>query len=201
MHIKFSQDIESLLNRLSEHPLTIGEIMGETAEHGFSLSIGLLVLPFLFPMPPGLSTPLGLACFFLAIQMTLGLHSPWLPKKVTRFVFPSAFSLYLLQNLKRVTAWLEKIVRPRMLKIAKNPYIWRVNGFCIAWMAFFLMLPIPLTNSIPAIGILFLAVATLESDGLLMCVGYASTVLNTLFFGFLGYAFWLAPNLLPNIFK
>jgi hypothetical protein len=51
------------------------------------------------------------------------------------------------------------------------------------------------------VGILLLAVATIEADGLLMCISYIATFLITLLFGFIGYALWLAPNLLPAIFK
>lgn len=201
MHLKFSQDIESLLKRLAKEPLTLGEILAETYERGFSLSIGLLVLPFLFPMPPGLSSVLGLGCFVLAIQMVMGRRVPWLPKKVAKFKFPRNFSLQLLQNIKRVTRWLEKIVRPRSLKIAESSYVWRTNGLCIAWLAILLMLPIPFTNPLPATGILLLAVATLEADGLLMLFGYCLTLINTFVFTFIGYALWQAPNLLPNFFR
>ena len=188
MHLKFSENIESLLERLAKQPLTLGQILAETSERGFSLSIGLLVLPFLFPMPSGLSSVLGLGCLILALQMGMGRRSPWLPKKIARFKFPRNFSLVLLKNVKRVTGWLEKVVRPRWQKIAKSSYVWRSNGICIAWLAILLMLPIPFTNPLPATGILLLAVATLEADGLLMFFGYGLTVVNTLFFGFIGYA-------------
>jgi hypothetical protein len=201
MHLKFSQDIESLLKQLAKQPLTLGQILAETSERGFSLSISLLALPFLFPMPPGLSSVLGLSCFVLASQMGMGRRSPWLPKKVTKFKFPRSFSLQLLQNVRRVTRRLEKIVRPRWLAVADNSYVWRANGICIAWLAILLMLPIPFTNPLPATGILLLAVATLEADGLLMCFGYGLTLINTLFFAFVGYALWQAPNLLPNFFR
>lgn len=201
MHLKFSQDIESLLKNVANKPLTIEQIFAETSERGFSLTIGLFVLPFLFPMPPGLSTPLGLGCLFLSLQMGLGRRTPWLPKKIAKFKFPRGFTVGLLKNLKRVTNFLEKIVRPRWLEIAENRSVWRINGFCIAWMAILLMLPIPFTNPVPAIGILILAIATLEADGLLMCVGYGLTFVNTLFFGFIAYALYQAPSLLPNIFR
>jgi hypothetical protein len=79
MHLRFSQDIKSLLERLANQPLTLGDILAETSERGFSLVIVLLVLPFLFPMPPGLTGPLGSACLILAVQMALGKRSPWLP--------------------------------------------------------------------------------------------------------------------------
>ncbi len=200
MHLKFSQDIELLLKRLAKQPLTLGQILAETSERGFSLSVGLLALPFLFPMPPGLSSVLGLGCLILAIQMGMGRRSPWLPETIAKFKFPRSFSLQLLQNVKRVTKWLEKIVRPRWLAVAENAYVWRGNGICIAWLAILLMLPVPFTNPLPATGILLLAVATLEADGLLICLGYGLTAINTLFFAFIGYVLWQAPNLLPSFF-
>jgi hypothetical protein len=198
MHLKFSQELESLLKRLAKQPLTLGQILAETSERGFSLSVGLLVLPFLFPMPPGLSSILGSGCFLLAVQMAMGRRSPWLPKKVAQFQFPRRFSQQLLHHLKRFTRWVERIVRPRWGRIAENFYVWRSNGVCIAWLAILLMLPIPFTNPLPAAAILLLAVATLEGDGLLICVGYGLTVVVTLFFAFIGYALWQAPDLLPN---
>jgi hypothetical protein len=200
-HLKFSQDIKTLLQRLAEQPLTLGDILAETSERGFSLVITLLVLPFLFPMPPGLTGPFGGACLLLSVQMVLGRRSPWLPKKIAKYEFPRAFAEIILQNLRRVTGVLEKITRPRWEKIAQNAWTWRLNGLCISWLAVLLISPVPLTNPFPTIGILLLAVATIESDGLLMCISYVLTGLITLLFGFIGYALWLAPGLLPAMFK
>jgi hypothetical protein len=201
MSLKFSQEIKFLLEKLAIHPVAIAEILQATAETGFSLIIGLLVLPFLFPMPPGVSTILGSTCLLLSIQMALGRKVPWLPRKIARFKFPRSFSRQLLSNVAWILARLEKIVRPRWKKYANNAYTWRVNGICIAWLSVLLMLPIPFTNPVPAIAILLLAVATSEADGLLMFVGYIFTAINTVFFGFIGYALWQAPHLLPNIFR
>ncbi|MEB3178942.1 MAG: exopolysaccharide biosynthesis protein [Nostocaceae cyanobacterium] len=197
MHLRFSQDIKSLLQKLAEHPLSLEDILAETSERGFSLVIVLLVLPFLFPIPPGLTGPFGGACLLLSAQMALGRRSPWLPQKIARYKFPQWFAVQLLKNLRRVTKILEKITRPRLLRIAESHYIWRFNGLCISWLALLLISPVPFTNPIPTVGILLLAVATLESDGLLMCVSYVITLLITLLFGFIGYAIWLAPSLLP----
>lgn len=79
-------------------------------------------------MPPGLSSILGSGCFFLAIQMGMGRRSSWLPKRIAKFRFPRTLSLQLLQNIERVTKILEKIVRPRWLRIAESPYVWQSNG-------------------------------------------------------------------------
>lgn len=201
MPLKFSQDIKHLLIKLADKPLTISAILQETSERGFSLIIGLLVLPFLFPMPPGLSGVMGVGCLVLGIQMALGRKSPWLPKRIARFKFSSNLSQQLLKNIGRLTVCLEKIVRPRWQSVANHAYTWRSNGFCIAWLSVLLMSPIPFTNPLPAIAILILTVATLEADGLLMCIGYLLTLVNTIFFGFIVYALWQAPSLLPNFIK
>ncbi|ELS00143.1 exopolysaccharide biosynthesis protein [Gloeocapsa sp. PCC 73106] len=203
MHLRFSQDIKLLLQHLAEKPLTLGDVIAETSERGFSLVIALLILPFLVPTPPGLSTPLGLACLIMSVQMAVGRRTPWLPRKIASFKFPHWFAQTLLRNLQRVTKILEKISRPRFQKFAENELTWRINGLCLTWLAILLMSPYPpATNPIPAVGILLLAVANIESDGVLMWIGYLITVLNTLFFGFAFYilytgATYLLPNLIP----
>jgi hypothetical protein len=201
MHLKFSHDIEALLKLLAEKPLTLADILAETSERGFSLIMGLLVLPFLFPVPPGLAGPFSAACLLLAVQMAVGRRSPWLPRRIARLRFPNRFALELLKNLRRVNHVLEKIAKPRLQKVAGSTHAWRLNGACIAWLSILLFLPIPFTNPIPTIGILLLVVATLEADGLLMCVGYVLTVLITLAVAFIAY-FLISqtPELFQNIF-
>jgi hypothetical protein len=201
MNLRFSQDLETLLNRLIEKPLTLGDILAETSERGFGLVIVLMALPFLLPMPPGFAGPLGFGCLVLSAQMALGRRSPWLPKRIARFQFPNWLALKLLNVLRRVTGVLEKIARPRMRQLAESHQIWRLNGVCIAWLAFLLMLPIPFTNPIPTAGILLLAVATLEADGLLMCVAYGLTIAITLAVAGIGYMVWQSPTFFQNLFR
>jgi hypothetical protein len=61
------------------------------------------------------------------------------------------------------------------------------------------MLPVPLTNPLPAGIMVLLTVAMLEADGLLMSISYVLTFLLSLLFGFIGYALWQAPELLHNL--
>jgi hypothetical protein len=199
MNLKFSQDLETLLKELTERPLSLKEILQQTSERSFCLIIFLLSLPFLFPMPPGLTTILGSGSMILSLQMSIGRKSPWLPRKVAEFKFPRKFVLQLLNNLKKVTRILEKITRPRWINLAENVYIGRINGLCLAWLTFLLMLPVPLTNPLPAGIMVLLTVAMLEADGLLMSISYVLTFLLSLLFGFIGYALWQAPELLHNL--
>jgi hypothetical protein len=187
--MRFSQEIESLLQELvgrkeclQHRPLTLQDVLAKTSERGFSVIISILVLPFLLPMPPGVAGAPAMACFLLSMQMAMGRTTPWLPAKIASFTFPHQVIVYLLSSLKKITRLLEWITRPRLPKVAENPLIWRVNGLFVAWSAFLLMLPIPLTNAIFTTQILLLTVATIESDGLLMCVGYGMTIATTFVF-------------------
>lgn len=198
MHLKFSEDIKRLLEQLAERPLTLADILAETDERGVSLVIGLLVLPFLFPMPPGFTTILGSACLLLSLQMIVGRRSPWLPKRVAQFRFPKILTQQLLNHIKQITRWIERFARPRWSELTRSRYTWRINGICLSWLTLLLMSPIPFTNPIPTIGILILVVAMLEADGLLMCVGYVFTTLVTIGFAAIGYILWRSPDLIQQ---
>lgn len=189
MSLRFSRDLTTLLEKLAESPLTLADVLAETAERGFCLALSVIVLPFLFPLPPGLTTILGPACLLLSLQMMLGRKAPWLPKRLAHYEFPRAVSKSLLENLHRVTRLLEKVARPRWVWLAEKPYIWRLNGLCIFWLTILLMLPIPFTNPVPTAGILLMCVATLEADGLLMCICYGFLGVST--FGILGLSLHL----------
>ena len=155
--------------------------------------ITLLTLPFLLPVPlVGISTLLNLASFLLGIQLGLGFHQPWLPRWLTRLHLSSAVSAGLLKNLDCLLHPLERLVRPRLEVLVRNSLSWRLIGFCVAWCAALsaLPLPIPFTNKIPALAMLFLAIGIVERDGMLICFGYATVVLTTVLFAALGSIIW-----------
>jgi hypothetical protein len=199
MHLRFSQELKPLLERLATQPLTLGEILTETHENSFAIVMGLLTIPFLLPMPPGFTTILGSGCMLLSLQMILGRRSPWLPKKVGQVKFPSGITAKLFQTLQWLTKLMERFVRPRMQWFTDQPIIWRINGLCLAWLTFLLMLPIPFTNPIPTTGILLLVIAILEADGVLMCFSYGLTLaISSAVFG-IGYLLWKSPELIKQM--
>jgi len=198
MNLRFSQEIEALLEKAAKEPLLLRDILMITAERSFCFMTALLALPFIFPIPPGLTGIAGIGILLLSIQMMLGFHRPWLPQKIASYIFPANIAKKLLNPVKKLTRTLERYTRPRFFKLANDPYIWRFNGFVITWLAFLLMLPIPFTNPFPAIGILLLAIAMLEADGLLMAIAYLWTMVFTLVLFFVGWNFWAIANGLWN---
>jgi hypothetical protein len=198
MHLRFSQELKPLIERLSQQSITLGELLAETPDQNFSLVMALLALPFLLPMPPGVSSISGGGCIMLGLQMMAGRRSPWLPKKVAQLKFPQALMTKLLTTVQWLTKLLEKFVQPRLPWLVENASIWRLNGLCICWLAFLLILPIPLTNPIPTVGILLFVFAMLEADGILMCVSYGMTIAITAAVFGIGYLLWRSPELLQQ---
>ena len=50
-----------------------------------------------------------------------------------------------------------------------------------------LPLPIPLSNALPAVAIVTLAIGRLEDDGGMVLIGFAALLLSAVFFAFLGF--------------
>ena len=200
MALRFSQELIGLLERDRPQPLTLRDVLKETSEQGFSLAIILLIFPFLLPMPPGLTTVLGSACLFLSVQMAFGRRMPWLPDRLLRFEFSQNVVDKLLGGIGRATKVFERITRPRFSRFARSDRTWRLNGLCITWLSLLLMTPVPLTNPIPTVGILLLAISMIEMDGLLLLLGYVVVGLNTALFGSVGYLLLRSPDMLSNWF-
>jgi len=193
--MKLSEIIQSLLADYPEQPLAIGTIVQRTEEHGFGLICGLLTLPLILPIPiplVGFSTLLGAGIILAGLQLALGYHQPLLPRFIARIELSPAISRTVLGNLNRLLHPVERLAQTRLQKVSFNWMLRRLVGLCLAWNALLmaLPLPIPFTNMLPAYTILFLSIGILESDGLLLLLGYGLTGATTAFFASIAGLVW-----------
>lgn len=152
--------------------VTLGEFFALAEERIFGFLLVILSLPSALPIPaPGYSTPFGIAIFFLAIQLVIGRDRPWLPEKMLQ----GSMKLETVQSfLKKGTPWLEKIekvTKPRKSTICTSTVGRITLGVAIALMAISMCIPIPGTNTLPAMGIFITAFGLLEDDGLICLAG------------------------------
>ena len=80
---------------------------------------------------------------------------------------------------------MERISRPRLGALTHGPAMSCINGFGLTLGAALLMAPfglIPLTNTLPGIAILFLAIGILQRDGLFVLLGYVTNVATIVYF-------------------
>ncbi|MEY4065495.1 MAG: hypothetical protein RIR26_1703 [Pseudomonadota bacterium] len=157
----------------------------------FALAGLVLATPFLQPVPlPGLSTPFGLLLAVIGLLQILGLGHASLPKKLRERKIEHATVIKILMYCEKLLLGLEKIphlqLGKRFSNLVAHP---RVLGWHIVFMALMLSLPlpIPLSNSIPAWGIVFSCLAMIESNGFFVLLSYAFLLANVFFFGALVY--------------
>ena len=80
---------------------------------------------------------------------------------------------------------LERLIHPRLLPLTHGPTMGRLNGVLLGLSGILLMspLPLPLSNTLPAYGVLFLAAGTLERDGYAILAGYVMVFLTLMYIG------------------
>jgi len=142
-------------------------------------AMGALLLVFglvcILPLPPGSTTIFGAPLLLLAPQLVLGARAPWLPRQVRERSIATAD---LRRGLPRVLPWLERVEavsRPR-LSFFFGPVGQRLIGLICTLLAFVLILPIPLGNTLPAAAVTVLSLSLVQRDGALALFGYSLAI-------------------------
>jgi len=178
--------------------VTLQELLNLAEEKVFGFLLVLLALPSALPVPaPGYSVPFGIIIFLLAIQLIFGSKQPWFPHRLS--THPVA--LTTVQGiLEKALPWLQRIeavARPRLFVICTSVMGRSVIGFILALMGVSMMIPFPLTNTVPAIGVFVTGFGLLEDDGaislggLVICLFGAAITLSVL-----AAALWGGSNLI-----
>ena len=164
-----SEILESVVKTGTEDLISLEEIKNALHERGFALLMLLFSLPLSIPLPvpPGYTTVLSLPIFFFAIQALLGYDSPWLPNFLGKRSLKRKTVAFLIEKTVPILRKAEKFTRPRFA-ILNNTLGERIYGFISLLCAISIAVPLPLTNFIPAGGIVFMSLGLLNKDGFMM---------------------------------
>lgn len=151
--------------------VSVAQIIEAFHERGFGFLIFIFALPAALPLPAvGLGTIIALPLFFLTLQQAFQRHTIWLPEKIkTRRVKRST----LIGAVDMALPWMKRIeflVRPRLGFVTSPRFSWLIGVFGFI-MAIVVLFPIPMTNTVPSLGIAVMAVGTLMRDGLAVIAG------------------------------
>ncbi len=171
---RLSEDLKRILDHAGGKPITLQKIIEILHGRGLDLLVLLLALPFCTPIPLlGLSTPFGMVLMFLGLRIALRKH-PWFPKRLLQREIPYATLTKIIQAALTVTTRLEKVLHPRLKFFNRWATFTALNGLVITSSAFLLMFPIPIpfTNTLPALSIILIAAGMIEEDGAVIVAGY-----------------------------
>ena len=162
------QDVKSRVN--GEH-ITLGEILETFHERGFGFFLFLFALPAAIPLPGlGINVVIALPLLLLTFQQMVGRHTIWLPERVKQRSLTSAFVNKMVESALPWTARLELLVKPRLGFVTQGA-LSIVIGALGFIMSLSILLPVPLTNTVPAMGIALMSVGVLMRDGLAVLAG------------------------------
>jgi hypothetical protein len=200
---RLSQELQRyFLEEERPSQVTLADILLLAKERIFGFLLVILSLPSALPIPaPGYSVPFGILIFILAVQLIIGAKTPWLPQKMMN----KPLKLETVQGfLKAGIPWLrriEAIARPRLSYICITLPGRVTIGCAIALMAISMMIPIPGTNTLPAMGIFVTGFGLLEDDGAISLGGLVLCLMGAILTTSILFALMWGGSSLLDIIK
>ena len=184
---KLSEELKSLLITEGD-ALTVEQLVDRVGDRGFGLLLLVLSLPSALPVPAaGYSVPFGILLLVLALQMIIGKTQPVFPAKLRQTQLSRNFAEKLLKGASWLFKRIEWVVRPRMKWVGQRAGL-MLMGILVLIMAILMMIPIPMTNTFPAMVIFLIGVGLTEDDGVFAILACMVGVFAVMLYGSLIWA-------------
>lgn len=165
-----TQIIEDVVNKSSSDRVPIRDLIDAMDTVGFGLAIMIFAFGIIIPLPPPFPSIIALPLVIFALQMVAGYSAPKLPKRFADLSVKRSVLATLVQKSAPYIRKVERILRPRLLFMTW-PISERIVGLFILIFASFIVLPMPLSNFIPGLGILIISFGLLGKDGVVIIFG------------------------------
>lgn len=163
-----SENIKNILEKNSS--ISLKKVMAETHESLFGFLLALLALPSALPVPaPGYSTPFGIVIILLALQIIIGRKNPWFPSRIKEKEVPLEKFKKGISTINKFIIFFEKFIHPRLSFVYTQGF--PIIGITLLLCGLCMLLPIPGTNTIPALGVFIISIGMIEKDGILGILG------------------------------
>lgn len=151
--------------------ITLGQLSDAMEERAFGLLILILALPCCLPFVYLLPQLVALPMVVLAWQMAMGRRAPWLPETLRKRKLPIAGLLEVVDRSKRYGGdIIERLAHPRLVGVTGDRGT-RVVGALMVVPCLSILVPLPLTNTVPGFGVSLVSVGLIERDGLFVIAG------------------------------
>ncbi len=177
--------IRELVDALPGDSISLAELVDVFGERAFGLLLIVLVLPTIPPTPVvPVGVTLGSVVMLLAVQVAAGRRRLWLPGSLARRRIGRRLLAGLLERGQPILRAMERPLRPRLGWLAE-PWAYRAIGLSAMLMGFLIVLPIPLGNILPGLGVLAIGLGLFARDGLAILLGLALSTLSLAAYAFL----------------
>lgn len=150
--------------------ISLGELTDGMKERAYGLLLLLLALPCGLPFVYVLPQIVALPMIVLVFQMASGRPSPWLPEKLRARQLPISRFLGVVAQARKYGGWLEKLSHARFRPMT-GPRGTRIIGALLLIPCISILVPLPLTNTVPGIAVAISAIGLIERDGIFVVLG------------------------------
>lgn len=145
------------------------EIKTALHERGFGLLMIFFALPVAI-LPPGLAGLPSIPLIIFAIQMMRGADSPWMPKWIEKKTIKRETIALFVEKGSPYLKKAERLLRPRFFFVSSEGGE-KIIGLLSLIFSISILIPLPFTNFLPAMGILLMSLGLLSKDGILIIIG------------------------------
>ncbi len=167
----FLQSLETMADEAPEEGLSLKAIFDRLDERAFGAGLFILALPCSIPFLYGVPQIVSLPMMVLTLQMLAGRDEPWLPEKFGARKIDKQGLSRTSRFGRKWFGWLERISHPRLLWITGRGMDQVLALFMTVFCAS-ILLPFPLTNTVPGIAVAIMAFGLMSRDGLLVILGW-----------------------------
>ena len=188
----FSDYLESWLK--STEPKTLSGLSEVFGEKSFAITFLILMSIPAIPLPTaGITHVFEIITMLLALELIIGQRSIWLPKRWKHKKLGAAIENKALPYLIRKIRWLEKFSRPRLSGVLANRFMVSLIGLIVFGLSLtaFLAPPFSGLDTLPALGVVFIALGMILEDimgaliglitgtlGVVLVVGLSKVILD-----------------------
>jgi hypothetical protein len=165
-----TQIITDVVNSSSADRIATKDLIAAMESIGFGLVMMVFSLAITVPLPPPFPSIISIPLVIFSLQMIAGAKSPKLPNRFASLTVKRSVLAMLVQKSSPYIGKIERILRPR-LAFATSATAERILGCFLFLFSSFILLPIPLSNFIPGVGILVTSFGLLGKDGLVVIAG------------------------------
>lgn len=162
--------LEALADETPEHGLTLGALVARLGERAFGMVFFVLAIPVCVPFLYGVPQIVALPMLALAAQMAAGRSEPWMPLRFATRTIKQADMRRIAGGARKWFGWMEALARPRLGVLTSRTGERMVGGFFFGF-ALCVLIPLPLTNTVPGIGLAIASLGLITRDGLFILGG------------------------------
>jgi hypothetical protein len=188
---------EAIHERAQKGGITLAEFFALLSGRGHQLVILFLALPFLQPIPLiGVSTPLG---FLIGVVGWLHYRdqAPWVPRRFQKLEISQRVLNRTVEVGQKFWQIADRLkMHPRWFFVLDTKIFRILNLLLVMSLGFLLALPLPVpfSNTVPAICLVIHSLGQIRRDGLLVVLSYFLCLV-------VGIFFWSVAELVFSFFQ